>query len=174
MPHLQFSSEAVAPERLWLAQEVVDEILADTDTRAPLETGGMLLGYVSVDKRDVVVTTTIAAGPRARRRRYSFRPDGRWQQRRLAALYESSGRMTTFVGDWHCHPDGQAVPSRRDLRTAKKTAQRRRARAPHPVVLIIGGGESDERIRAWVYANGRLREVPWAAYRMENDSAKAD
>lgn len=152
------------PTRAWLHRSALDAMLEETLARAPLETGGMLLGYRPTETDDVVITEVTGPGPGAHHGRRRFRPDGRWQQRRLAEAYASSGRITTFVGDWHCHPDEHPVPSRRDLRTARRTSRRKAARAPHPAMIIVGVEEGQVALGVYVLVDDALRDVDWTLF----------
>jgi integrative and conjugative element protein (TIGR02256 family) len=138
------------------------DILLEAMEKWPLETGGMLLGYRGEHGGEVVITGATGPGPKARHRRYTFTPDGRWQQRELAKAYTSSGRVTTYVGDWHSHPESQPVPSVRDVKTALKVSRRKSARTPHPTTFIVGTGDEDSLIAsAYVFADGKFHAVPW-------------
>ncbi len=108
---------------------------ADAAEYAFDESGGMLIGYWS-ENGDAVITNVVAGGPSATRRPNSFVPDGRWQQERLEEIYDRSGRLHTYLGDWHSHPAGALRPSRRDRATARKIARASEARAPQPLTLI--------------------------------------
>lgn len=118
------------------------EIEAEAREWAPRETGGMLVGYRTA--RDglmtVVITGTIDAGPGARRARWRFVPDGRWQQRELEKFYKRSGRITTYLGDWHSHPRGVPTPSAVDRRTYARVAAEADTGTDLPVVLIAATG----------------------------------
>jgi integrative and conjugative element protein (TIGR02256 family) len=105
----------------------------------------MLLGYQTIasDIEEFVVVEVLGPGPGARHRRRRFEPDGPWQQERLEERYRSSGRVTTYLGDWHTHPRGRAAPSWRDVRCARRIARCRTSRARHPLMLIVGGGDRD-------------------------------
>ena len=107
---------------------------------APEETGGMLVGYRTSELvgAEIVVTGLIGAGPEAKRTRNRFEPDGKWQQERLEETYMKSGRVTTYLGDWHSHPRGGTRPSATDRTTYRRVASDRKARAPHPLILIVG------------------------------------
>lgn len=59
--------------------------------------------------------------------------------------------MTTYLGDWHSHPDTAPSPSRKDKRTARKVARAGDARAPHPLTIIAGSIGDD-----WLVAAYRL------------------
>jgi integrative and conjugative element protein (TIGR02256 family) len=113
------------------------------DARAPAETGGMLLGYISPDGSDIAVTHLVGAGPEAVHRRNSFEPDAIWQQGQLNRIYQESGYLTTYLGDWHSHPEGSPTPSREDTRTARRVARYQGSRIAHPLTIILGGSRSE-------------------------------
>lgn len=149
---------------MWIAQQALRAILTETADKSPLETGGMLLGYCGQERTDVVITEATGPGPNARHRRYTFTPDGRWQQRRLAEAYEASGRVTTFLGDWHSHPGGQPLPSARDLKTARKVSRHKNARTPYPTTLIVGANDDDFTITTFVFAKDIFHGVLWELF----------
>jgi integrative and conjugative element protein (TIGR02256 family) len=80
----------------------------------------------------------VSDGPCAIREQARFEPDGEWQQAELERIYAESGRIETYLGDWHSHPIGLARPSRRDRRTAARIARDRHARCRNPLTLIVG------------------------------------
>ena len=101
----------------------------------PDETGGVLLGWVSVDDR--IVTHVVGPGPAAHHDPDRFEPDYPWQENQIARLYESSGRKLAYLGDWHTHPGGSAAPSATDTRTLRKIADYPEARCPDPLMIIL-------------------------------------
>jgi integrative and conjugative element protein (TIGR02256 family) len=141
---------------LWLASESAREMIDEARSWVPCETGGVLLGWRRGP--DVVVTHVIDAGPRAQHGQTWFRPDSDWQADRIARLYEDSGRTLSYLGDWHTHPDGRPVPSRRDVRTLRCIAGAAEARCPDPVMLIWGstGSSAD-----WMPGAFTLRAPGW-------------
>lgn len=46
----------------------------------------------------------------------------------------------TFVGDWHTHPNGPALPSRRDRKAAGQLANDPDYGTPTPVIAIVALG----------------------------------
>jgi integrative and conjugative element protein (TIGR02256 family) len=127
------------------------------EAQGETETGGMLVGYEGARGHEVVLTDLIDAGPRASHAEYAFNPDGRWQRQQLARIYADSGRVATFVGDWHSHPHGLPLPSEQDVETAQRTAANARARAPRPLTVIVGRNYEDEWVAAgFGYAKGEL------------------
>lgn len=140
MPLRPSRRRRLEPGRLWLPDGVIRRLRDEADRTEPLETGGVLIGY-GHDDEEVVVADMIGPGPGAIHRRTRFEPDSGWQRKQIAEAYERSGRIHTYLGDWHSHPVGSARPSRRDERTARRIARHRAARARKPVMLILSGDE---------------------------------
>jgi integrative and conjugative element protein (TIGR02256 family) len=150
---------SVAIATVWLAQKVIDSMLDEATAVAPNETGGMLLGYEGMDAPEPVVTEVIGPGPNARHSPSRFEPDADWQQGEVERIYADSGRITTYLGDWHTHPRGPARPSRKDRRTARRIARSKEARAPAPLMLIAGRDEKEWTIVCYRLRRRRLEPV---------------
>lgn len=105
----------------------------------PCEAGGILMGWWLRPDAEVFIANAIGGGPAAKHERFSFEPDTGWQRRQVAAIYAASDRTCTYLGDWHSHPDGSPRPSRLDVLAAASIAQSPEARAPNPVMAILGG-----------------------------------
>ncbi len=156
---------------VWLPRGLVHQMVVAAEQHGDVETGGMLIGYEGTDRPELVVTALIDAGPRARRSEYEFHPDGRWQRRKLARVYKESGRVATFLGDWHSHPHGLPVPSETDIETAARTAANDRARAPRPLTIIFGRDDAGHWIAvAFRYVAGEIVPVRLRVF----DSAEDD
>lgn len=137
---------------------VMREMEADADRHAPEETGGVLLGYADrTDAARIQVTIQIGPGPKAVHRRHFFHPDSEWQAQEIADAYASSGRVSTYLGDWHSHPGGSRRPSGLDRSTARRIARCEQARVPHPVMLILHGEPANWRLAAYRRGRWRLR-----------------
>jgi integrative and conjugative element protein (TIGR02256 family) len=132
-------------------------IARESQRAYPLETGGILMGVRSADGRRVRVCAVIGPGPRATHEVDAFAPDQRWQEREVARVYETSGRITIYLGDWHTHPDGLPRPSRRDESTAFTIASAPAARAPRPIMAIVSVRRTGSmRLAAFDFRDGRL------------------
>ena len=129
---------------------------AEAERHAPRETGGVLLGYSDcTNQRFMQIKLQVGPGPHAVHGSHRFDPDGEWQVRQVAAAYAASGRISTYLGDWHSHPHGSHRPSGLDRSTARQIALCKEARAPHPLILILHGESGDWRLA--VYRRGRRR-----------------
>jgi integrative and conjugative element protein (TIGR02256 family) len=134
----------------------------DAERSWPKETGGLLIGYWSNVQRVAVITSCTGPGPLAFHAESAFRPDSSYQERELARLYAESGGHWTYLGDWHTHPDGDALLSVVDGATLRTIARSKQARCPYPIMLIVARGEE---VAAWYakvsrFALRRFQVVP--------------
>lgn len=130
----------------WTSHTVLRGLEAQASQHSPNETGGVVMGYwVSESVRDgmqVVVTDWIGPGPNAKHRPESFIPDHEYQEEQIARRYAASGRLMTYLGDWHTHPAAPGVMSERDRATMRRIARHGAARVTHPLMIILGHAES--------------------------------
>lgn len=163
---LRFSPRRVTAGHLYVPVGLLAALAEEGRDWSPLETGGMLVGYRTSHDigATLVITDTISGGPDAIRSRTHFVPDGVWQQHRLEALYEESGRRVTYLGDWHTHPDGRVRPSRTDRATYRRVAEDPDSRAAYPLILILALGLRSFRVGAYLLDGDRARRISVAPY----------
>jgi integrative and conjugative element protein (TIGR02256 family) len=143
-----------------LPEPVLEEMEREADRHAPDESGGVLLGYRDRDDpRLIQVVSQVGPGLDAVHEPYRFEPDAAWQDDRIAAAYAESGRVVTYLGDWHSHPQGSPSPSKLDRSTARRIARSRTARTRHPLIVILWGREGDWRVSPYRWARWRLRSA---------------
>lgn len=119
----------------WVDKRLLGQMREESKRWFPQETGGVLMGYWS--DQDATITDIIGPGPKALHTRYSFTPDAKWQEDEIARLYDESGRVKTYLGDWHSHPYGTSCLSVKDLVTLIRVALYKPARAPKPLMGIL-------------------------------------
>lgn len=124
----------------WVAIDVFEKMCREASIHAPLETGGVLMGYWSKESTEVVVTECVEAGPASVHRMTAFSPDHDYQNKEIARIYGESGRITTYLGDWHSHPNESSYLSRSDRRTLMRIVASRTARAPIALMAVLAGG----------------------------------
>jgi len=105
---------------------------------------------------ETVATDVIGAGPNAKHLRTAYMPDHEHHEREVARLYEKSGRHTTYVGDWHTHPNGRLYLSRTDSETLKTISAHSPARLRQPVMAIVSGNPGDWKMAAWQWIPRRV------------------
>lgn len=146
--------------RIGIPERVLAAMCREAERCYPRESGGVLLGYIDIeDAKRIEVIKQIGPGPDARHEPHRFEPDGEWQAGVIATDYERSGRIITYLGDWHSHPRGGRKPSDLDRSTARKIACSPEARAPHPLIVILYGGPKDWDLSAYRRGRRRLRKA---------------
>lgn len=133
--------------RLWIARRVLAEMRELASQYVPVETGGMLLGYVS-EHNEPVVTAIVGAGPDARHRRRRFRPDYDYQQDQLESHFRSTHGRETYLGDWHTHPAGACALSWLDKRVLVRIAKTPSSGTQRPTMVVLAGGTPEWRLHA--------------------------
>jgi integrative and conjugative element protein (TIGR02256 family) len=134
---------------VWMPTAALRAMLIQTERVAPLETGGVLVGYC-VGRFDVVVVQSMGPGPKAIHETTWFVPDADFHEAVIADAYSTSGRRHVYLGDWHSHPNGNAQLSSRDRRLLKTIANTAEARMPFPIMAILGGRTSLDLV-VWRY-----------------------
>ncbi|HXW58492.1 MAG TPA: Mov34/MPN/PAD-1 family protein [Solirubrobacteraceae bacterium] len=111
-----------------------DALGAESRRRRVRETGGALFGFADGDH--VVVACAYGPGPHARHRHTSFESHRPTTDAIMATVREASTQRYRFLGSWHTHPAGAAVPSSRDTATAAEIAAEAEVLLPRPLVII--------------------------------------
>src|SRR5207249_53736 len=121
---------------------VLEAMEEEAREKSPMETGGVLIGYWANDSAEVVITQATGPGPEATHRADEFIPDARFQRAEIARIYRDSGRLHTYLGDWHTHPGGSLRLSRKDVRTLASIAETPAARASVPLMGVLAEDRS--------------------------------
>lgn len=125
--------------RIWISESALERMHQLAQSHYPLETGGMLIGYVG-DNGEAVVKKIIGPGPKARHGRFKFVPDGDYQQIALEQIFYETEGQETYLGDWHTHPKGGSGPSHIDKITLAKIAHEPASGTAYPIMAILGNG----------------------------------
>jgi integrative and conjugative element protein (TIGR02256 family) len=126
-------------------------MIAESERKAPLETGGIFLGWQKTEGRPYIeITHTIGPGPEADHGSHFFEPDYKYQSSETERIFNFAPKGITYLGDWHTHPIGVATLSWQDLFCLHKIAQNPVARNPAPIMMILSGLE-DWQPNAWSY-----------------------
>lgn len=118
---------------LWLHAAVAERLLALP--ASPREVAGWLLGYWTADEAHVVVTHATPPGPPGTP--YGVHVSGDGHRARFDQAWDASGGHVTFLGDWHTHPGGPAVPSERDNGAMEKLATEPSYGTLEPLIAIV-------------------------------------
>jgi integrative and conjugative element protein (TIGR02256 family) len=114
---------------------------------APKETGGVIMGYRL--KETFYITDIVGPGEKAIHQHSSFSPDINFHETEIARIYKESGRIHTYLGDWHTHPNNKAYLSERDKKTLRNISSYKPSRLPEPLMIILGSMPFE--LKAWLY-----------------------
>jgi integrative and conjugative element protein (TIGR02256 family) len=152
--------------KTWLSSHVMRAMCQYTRELAPLENGGILLGWRA--GADRVVIDLRGPGPRALHGRHCFLPDHVWHIEEIHRAFRNSAGDIDYLGDWHSHPGGIAAMSELDSATLRRIARR----VKDPLMLIVAGSVADQEwsARCW---NGRLDGPPlWRRFEAQPQELK--
>ncbi|WP_223644347.1 Mov34/MPN/PAD-1 family protein [Corallococcus sp. EGB] len=129
--------------RVRLAPGVLAKALRLARVRAPLETGGLLLGAV-VDGEACVLAVT-GPGRKAVRNRFGFEAD-RGRDNRLLARVRP---RLHWIGDWHTHPGGSPILSGTDEEAARSALSDKRGWVLE--MVVAGNPSMRERLQVGLF-----------------------
>lgn len=121
---------------VWISKSALAFIAKEFRRAYPSETGGVLIGYLA-GSDDAVITCAVGPGPLAKHSETRFVPDWSYHDVEIARLYEESGRLHTYLGDWHSHPNSPTRLSSTDRQTLLRIAKHADARIATPLMVVI-------------------------------------
>jgi len=101
-------------------QNVLDEIKIESKKWNDLETGGILIGHISIPTQTIVITGQIEAPEDSERGKNKFNSGVKGLSEKLTSIEKSSAGMITQLGTWHSHPNSSSSPSSIDLGSKRK------------------------------------------------------
>jgi integrative and conjugative element protein (TIGR02256 family) len=141
---------------VWLTKNLLDSMLREAKAHSPNETGGVLAGYSDQSSSNFRIEYVVGPGPDSIHTPYSFIPDHMYQEQEIARLYRESGRISTYLGDWHSHPGSGLYLSSTDRKTLSRIALSEDARIYRPLMAIVGGPNWELAIWQGVTSSYRL------------------
>lgn len=143
--------------RIWLSSTALLAIQDEANRIFPLETGGILLGYLNTND-ELVIRFVSGPGPNAVHEPSRFTPDHKSQMEYLDAMYAEHGIIADYIGDWHTHPCTRPEMSLLDRCTLRRIAHSPEVTLESPIMLIAGGSPEHEwELRPHVY----VRDAWW-------------
>ena len=120
----------------------------------PKEFGGLLIGQYINDNREVVIYETVLPSE-YKSSRFSFERGSLGLKRTLERLYKQAPTLI-YVGEWHTHPDGPAIPSQTDMKALQEIVQDESVFINNPILLIISICKKECNPEFYVYANNKI------------------
>lgn len=152
------SDDATSLESLLVTTAVIEDMRAEGERLAPLETGGVLVGHTAADG-SITITAVVGPGPKARHARTRFTRDGDYAQAEVDRLHHASAGHDDYVGEWHTHPQGGG-PSITDRESMEWISGNPLYGRETPILLILEQANPKEwRPHAFRWVDGRLVSV---------------
>ena len=118
----------IRTENKWeirILKRAMDQITEDAKKWKDIETGGVLIGRISLNRRCIIVTRMLEAPPDSTRSKTSFVLGKEGLRKKVTEIYERSGRTLSYVGTWHSHPCGPKEASSTDRISFERIKQLR-------------------------------------------------
>jgi len=116
---IPIQSKRDAEWEIVVSREAQQQMLTLLKAKAPLETGGVLLGTVFLFARKVVVTGMLPAPPDSLEERHLFVLGTEGLEQEIKQVEKNTNGKVTYLGTWHSHPGGGGA-SQTDTNTFKK------------------------------------------------------
>jgi hypothetical protein len=111
--------------------------------RLPAETGGVMVGVVDREHRQICIIDVLPAPPDSREWPVGFVRGHQGLAERVNAISRRTMGNVVYVGEWHSHPKGCRVsPSRRDWRAIVKCSLFMQAEGLPCFMMIAGDGDA--------------------------------
>ncbi len=139
--------ETPIDKTVWIYHPVLKFLTVEASAKAPMETGGVLMGYFAQPENTPVVLLATGPGSQAVHQRNYYKPDYEFDESQIATLYEKYGGKIIYLGDWHTHAASFPELSYKDKRTLRRIAGCKSARVETPIMLILSyNGQWDATI----------------------------
>ncbi len=84
------------------------------DDRKKLEAGGVLLGRLITNSKNIIVDRVTVPMIGDKRGKYEFIRGEKMHQQVITNAWEKSNGRCNYLGEWHTHPESYPSPSRKD------------------------------------------------------------
>ncbi len=115
---------------------IVDELVSLAKRHYPKEFGGVLVGRY-VESNSLALIEGHVLPKKYASSRYSFER-GKAGLRNSLAKHFKDKPSKIYVGEWHTHPDGPAIPSSTDISALQTIVSHDEVFIENPILLIIG------------------------------------
>jgi len=122
--------------RILVSKEAHEVMKQEAETSGKVETGGILIGYVSEEGNYIVQRATLP-GSQAVRSEHGFERDVEFSQRELERALNDLGDRGLYLGEWHYHPRGSNAPSGLDIKSLTEIAKQDNYRIDKPIMIIL-------------------------------------
>lgn len=117
--------------------KILDDIRKYYGLNTNYETGGILLGKFNKENR-VVEITEVHELKTNFFSRILYKRSGRKAQKIINRRWHETNGVINYIGEWHTHPNMQAVPSSTDISSLKEITEKVKGVLPGTILIIAG------------------------------------
>jgi len=128
--------------------EVYQNLIGECVKAEGTETGGVLIGNYSEDQRVAYVKSATPPPIDSKHYKCDFVRGVSNLKNILDSAWEKG---QYYIGEWHYHPSSSPLPSRTDRKQMMKLANNKKLNCPEPILIIIGGDDSEWSISMSMY-----------------------
>lgn len=103
-----------------ILQEAYNEITEEANRWGRVETGGVLIGRIFINRRCITIARVLEAPVDSTRSPCSFMLGTKDLKKSISKIFERSGGTLSYVGTWHSHPSGSGEPSSTDRQSYER------------------------------------------------------
>jgi len=99
---------------LWevrILTEAVNQIAKEIEAWGEVETGGVLIGRISLSNRCFIISRVLEAPPDSKRTPNFFVLGVEGLKKKVQEIHDKSGGILNYAGTWHSHPKGGEISS---------------------------------------------------------------
>ena len=145
--------------------EILSNIRRYYRSNIKYETGGILLGKFNKENR-VIEITEIYELKTSLFSRILYKRSARKAQKIIDRRWHQTNGAINYIGEWHTHPNMQAIPSSTDINSLKEITEKVKGILPGTILIIAG---KDEKINLIVQKGNVIRIKPLLTKREEGE-----
>lgn len=131
-----------------ILQDAYSEITEEANKWGRIETGGVLIGRIFLNRRCITIARVLEAPVDSTRSPCSFMLGTKDLKKSISKIFERSSGTLSYVGTWHSHPSGSGEPSSTDIMSYERLKSLRLGApsvfliwTPHGLKAIIDEGK---------------------------------
>ena len=118
---------------------VCEKISSFREEKLPVETGGVLIGTIDLERSTVYVVDVLPSPPDSEEWPNAYIRGSSGLKRNVDRIEDSSGGILHYLGEWHSHPNGSSTcPSEDDMELFSWLSDKMTKDGLPPLVAIAG------------------------------------
>ncbi len=145
--------------------KILDDIRRCYCSNIKYETGGILFGKFNRENRVIEITEVYELKTNFFSR-IMYKRSARKAQKIINRRWHETNGAINYVGEWHTHPNMQAMPSSTDINSLKEITEKVKGVLPGTILIIAG---KDNQTNLILQKNNVIRIQPLLKEREEGE-----